>query len=53
MRISTITENLAGTVIIFGTRGSDLVEISGNKSKLLMRGHSEGILRGLTVHPKQ
>ncbi|CAD8171847.1 unnamed protein product [Paramecium pentaurelia] len=38
--------------LVFGTRGSDMVEVQGQKSKVLMRGHSVGILRGLAIHPK-
>ncbi|CAK72848.1 unnamed protein product (macronuclear) [Paramecium tetraurelia] len=38
--------------LIFGTRGSEIVEVQGQKSKVLMRGHSQGTLRGLVMHPR-
>jgi hypothetical protein len=49
-----VTENYAGNTIVIGTRGSDIIEVQtqGMKGRLVMRGHSEGMLRGLTVHPK-
>ena len=39
-------------IIYVGTRGSDIIEIAANKYKVLMKGHSQGNLRGLTIHPK-
>ena len=50
LKVITVTENLAGTVIVIGTRGGDIVEL--NKNKILVRGHSDGHLRGLCVHSK-
>ena len=50
LKVVTVTENVAGTVTVVGTRGGDIVEIY--KNKILARGHSDGHLRGLCVHSK-
>lgn len=52
MCVVTVTENALGTIITVGTRGGDIVEMQGVKNRILMRGHSDGVLRGLTVHGK-
>ena len=35
LKVITVTENVAGTVIVIGTRGGDIVEL--NKNKILVR----------------
>ncbi len=53
-KIRSICCNSKGDLLI-GTRGSEIVEITNNQSKgiVLMRGHYNNELWGLTVHPKK
>lgn len=39
--------------ILVGTRGSEIIEIKGSKSAVLMKGHFSNELWGLCVHPNQ
>ena len=39
--------------ILVGTRGGEIVEFSGNSSKVYMRAHYESELWGLALHPNK
>jgi WD40 repeat protein len=52
-KIRSICTNSKGDLLI-GTRGSEIVEIiNQSKGTILMRGHYNNELWGLTIHPKK
>ena len=51
-KIVAICEHTNGNIAA-GTRGSEIIEFSNKKPKVVMRGHWDGELWGLCTHPKQ
>lgn len=46
-------QNKAGTKLLIGTRGGEIIEHSANKCKIHLRSHSSGELWGLAMHPNK
>ena len=51
-RVRSVCEDENGTLLV-GTRGGDIIEITGQNPDVIMRGHFDLELWGLCVHPKK
>ena len=51
-KIRSVCTNDEGDILI-GTRGGEILEIQDNTPKICLRGHFDGELWGLCVHPKK
>lgn len=52
-KVRSVCENKAGTKILVGTRGGEIIEFTGKKSVMHLKSHSVDELWGLTVHPTE
>lgn len=51
-KVRSLCENAKGSILV-GTRGGEIIEFNNNQPKVLMRGHFDDELWGLSVHPKR
>jgi microtubule-associated protein-like 6 len=51
-KVKSVCEKSDGNILV-GTRGGDIIEITKNNPKMLIRSHFKHSLRGLVVNPKK
>lgn len=52
-KVRSVCENAAGTKILVGTRGGEIIEFTGKKSVMHLKSHCQDELWGLTCHPSE
>jgi echinoderm microtubule-associated protein-like 6 len=52
-KVRSVCENNAGTKILVGTRGGEIIEFTGKKSVMHLKSHCQDELWGLSCHPHQ
>lgn len=50
-KVRSVCENKAGTKILVGTRGGEIIEFTGKKSVMHLKSHCQDELWGLSCHP--
>ena len=52
-KVRSVCENEAGTKILVGTRGGEIIEFTGKKSVMHLKSHCQDELWGLSCHPSE
>lgn len=52
-KVRSVCENAAGTKILVGTRGGEIIEFTGKKSVMHLKSHCQDELWGLSCHPNE
>lgn len=52
-KVRSVCENAAGTKILVGTRGGEIIEFTGKKSVMHLKSHCQDELWGLSCHPSE